>query len=481
MKILVTGATGYIGGRLIPLLLEEGHKLTVLVRDKERIQGRAWADHVTVIEGDLLDKKGDWMLSLGKFSAAYYLVHSMYSGDGDFSKLDVKAARNFCKAASDIKHIIYLGGLLPNGKNVSKHLKSRAETGKVLRKHLPVTEFRAGPIIGSGSASFEMVRYLTERLPIMVTPKWIFNKVQPIAIRNVLEYLVAALKKKPNGVIEIGSEAVTFKEMMQTYACVRKLPKRIIIPLPVLTPKLAARWVGLVTPIPNRLAIPLVEGVNHPVLADTQKANELFPKIKPFTYKKAVELALNKIITESVETRWSGSVRDNRVYKFQDKEGMMKEVRHVIVNAMPEKVFNVYCDLGGDKGWLAWNWAWKLRGFIDKIFGGPGLRRGRRRNKTLLVGDTLDFWRIEKIVKDEELLLRAEMKVPGDAWLRLESSPLKNGKTLLTQTAYFIPKGLPGLLYWYAMFPAHLFIFSNMVNEIKKIAEAPPPDLLSGK
>ncbi|HVG07109.1 MAG TPA: NAD(P)H-binding protein [Thermoanaerobaculia bacterium] len=287
MKVLVTGATGYIGGRLVPRLLEQGHAVRVLVR----VEARPWAERVEVAVGNLLDPE-----SLGPALAgvdtAYYLVHSMGSGK-DFEERDRTAAANFVAAAlaAGIGKVIYLGGLLPAGEDVSDHLRSRAEVGEILRKGLPATEFRAGPIIGSGSASFEMVRHLTERLPAMIAPKWVLNEVQPIGVRDVLSYLVLALEREPLGVIDIGSDRMTFRQMMLGYAGVRGL-RRFIIPVPVLTPRLAGLWVGLVTPIPNTLAVPIIKGMVHPVVADTTRARQLFPEVEPSFYREAVELAL---------------------------------------------------------------------------------------------------------------------------------------------------------------------------------------------
>lgn len=469
MKVLVTGATGYIGGRLIPMLLEKGYLVTVLVRDIDRIKQKEWFNKVDIIKGDTL-KNGVWKKKLDDFSAAYYLIHSMYS-EGSFDELDKISAKNFAKAAKKIPHVIYLGGLLPHAEENSKHLSSRATTGSILASLLPTTEFRAGPIIGSGSASFEMVRYLTERLPVMVAPKWIHNLVQPIAIRDVLSYLICALKIGPQGIVEIGSERLTFKEMMLKYAKVKGL-KRWIFSVPVLSPTLAARWVGLITPIPNKIAVPLIEGVKHPVIADISKSKKLFPDIKPITYNKAVKLALSKTAARIVETRWCGSIGNATTYKLNDQDGIIQEEHAVSVNAAPKFLFEAFSDIGGKKGWYAWNWAWKFRGFLDRMIGGPGLSRGRRNTKALHNGDIIDFWRIESIKINKELLLRAEMKVPGKAWLRFQAVPKNKSETILIQTAYFRPHGLLGHLYWLAMLPAHYFIFPNMLKSIAKNAES---------
>jgi uncharacterized protein YbjT (DUF2867 family) len=467
MKILVTGATGYIGGRLVPILLEKGHAVRVLVRDARRVEGRAWFEKVEVFEGDLA-RRADISRAAENVDAAYFLVHSMNEGD-DFAEREKQIAENFALAARKADKIIYLGGLLPEGAEVSEHLRSRAAVGEILRAGGKTTEFRAGPIIGSGSASFEMVRYLTERIPVMIVPKWTKNMVQPIAVRDVLNYLVGALDKQPLGVVDIGADVLTFRQMMETFAAVRGL-KRVIVPVPVLTPLLSGLWVGLITPIPNSLAVPLVKGIINPVLAETGKAEEFFPEIRPMSYREAVERALRKIEERSVETRWSGSYGEEETYGLTDKEGLIKEVRTVMTDASPESVYRSFTSIGGDKGWLAWNWAWKVRGLMDKIVGGPGLSRGRRHPTELRVGEELDFWRVEDLKKNESILLRAEMKVPGKAWLQFEAVP-KDGKTQLVQTAMFAPKGLFGVLYWYAFYPAHYFIFEQMTQRIAQGAE----------
>lgn len=469
-RVLVTGATGYIGGRLVPKLLERNYKVRVFVRDDRRLQGRKWFEKVEVFKGDL-ENPEDTTNALMDVDAAYFLVHSM-GETKNFPEKERKIAENFAKSAKHLKKVIYLGGLLPKSGEVSDHLRSRATVGEILRSAGNVTEFRAGPIIGSGSASFEMVRYLTERLPVMIVPRWTKNQVQPIAIRNVLEYLIEALEREPLGVVEIGSDVLSFRGMMETFAEVRGL-RRIIITVPVLTPVLSGLWVGLVTPIPNSLAVPLVKGIINPVLADTTKAKKYFPSIELLTYREAVSLALEKINQHDVETRWSGSFESiDAAYSLTDSEGVIKETRSVLANASAESVYRTFTSIGGEKGWLTWNWAWELRGFLDKLLGGPGLRRGRRHPTELLIGEELDFWRVEDLKENKFLLLRAEMKVPGKAWLRFEAMPRDKGKTLLIQTAIFAPKGLSGFLYWYLLYPAHFLIFKRMAERIAKAAEA---------
>jgi uncharacterized protein YbjT (DUF2867 family) len=394
----------------------------------------------------------------------------MYSGR-DFAVRDREAARNFSRYGSKLKHVIYLGGLLPKSEEkVSEHLRSRAEVGEILRENLPTTEFRAGPIIGSGSASFEMVRYLTERLPVMVAPKWILNEVQPVSIGDVLKYLVLALKQEALGIVDVGADRLTFKQMMEIYGEVRGL-RRFILPVPVLAPALAALWIGLVTPISNTLAVPLVEGVAHPVVADTEKAERIFPEVKPISYRKAVELGLGLSEGGDIETIWSGALGNFPTYSLSDREGLIREVRSVYVNATPSVVFRSFSSLGGRRGWLVWEWAWRIRGMVDKLIGGPGLRRGRRHPKELLPGETLDFWRVEEVISTRLLRLRAEMRLPGQAWLQWETKPHGTGSRLV-QTALFAPVGLWGTVYWYGLYPLHRAIFNDMVKAIARDAES---------
>ncbi len=465
MRILVTGATGYIGGRLIPRLLAAGHAVRVMVRDASRIAGRPWLPDVEVAVGDVLDRDS-LVRALEGADQAFYLIHSMMAAG--FETLDRSGAENFGSAApSTLRKVIYLGGLLPKGEQRSKHLRSRAEVGSTLARSLPVLEFRAGPIIGSGSASFEMVRYLTERLPAMVAPRWIDNQVQPIAIDDVLRYLVAAVDRDETGVVEIGADRLTFRQMMQGYASIRGL-RRIIVPVPVLAPRVAGLWVGLVTPIPNSLAVPLMEGIVEPVLADTSRARAMMPAIDPMTYREAVSAALEE--AEDAETRWSGALHATNVVELTDREGAIREVRSIEVGAPPSRVFDSFTSLGGARGWLAWNGAWWLRGALDRLVGGPGLRRGRRHPQHLLPGEALDFWRVDSIEHDRLLRLRAEMKVPGDASLQWEVAAEGSGSRLV-QTAMFVPRGLAGVLYWYLLYPLHARIFSDLASAIARDAE----------
>ena len=471
MRVLVTGATGYVGGRLVEKLLDQGHEVSVLVRDLGRAAGRTWRSSVNLIEGDLLIKESLEGF-LDDIDVAYYLVHSMYSNEG-FAAKDRQAAANFVEHAGGLKHLIYLGGILPKSLKDevrSEHLRSRAEIGEILRNNCPTTEFRAGPVIGGGSASFEMVRYLTERLPVMLAPQWILNEVRPISIRDALNYLLKALTfHKPLGVIDIGTDPLTFIQMMRQYAEVRGLP-RVIVPVPVLAPRLAALWVGLVTPISNRLAIPLIEGIVQSVVGNTDRARDLFPGIAPMSYKESVSRALELTEVGEVETRWSVTTGSTvKPVRLEDREGLVREVRTRLVETDPEDVFLAFSSLGGAKGWLVWDWAWRLRGLIDQFLGGPGLRRGRRDPVHLLPGEAFDFWRVEEYQPPLVLRLRAEMKVPGKAWLQFEAVPEGKG-TRLIQTAFFAPTGFFGWLYWYGIYPLHSRIFSDLVGAVAREA-----------
>lgn len=444
-----------------------------MARDPERAEARPWADAVEIVQGDLLEPDS-LRSALAGVDVAYYLVHSMGSGK-DFEERDRQAAHNFVEAGRGLRQVIYLGGILPeggSGRTSSAHLESRGEIGRILRDGLPTTELRAGPVIGGGSASFEMVRYLTERLPAMIAPRWILNDVRPIAIRDALSYLVAVVGREDAlGAIDIGTEPLSFKEMMEGYAQARGLP-RLIVPVPVLAPKLAALWVGLVTPIPNSLAVPLIEGVVHPVVGDTARARSLFPEIVPMSYEEAVGRALERTRTGEVATRWTVSGGDTAPgVRLEDREGVIREVRTRRVETSPERVFSVFSSLGGTRGWLVWRWAWTLRGWLDQLVGGPGLRRGRRHPVDLYPGEAVDFWRVEEWRPPTLLRLRAEMKVPGRAWLQFEAVPKEEG-TELVQTAYFVPTGFLGWLYWYALYPVHALIFDDMVAAVAREATA---------
>jgi uncharacterized protein YbjT (DUF2867 family) len=477
--ILVTGATGYVGGRLVPHLLKEGYRVRLLVRDAKRLQGRPWLERVQVAEGDVLDPN-TLAPALEGVEAAYYLIHSM-SGDVNFHQRDLTAARNFGEAckAQFVGRIIYLGGLGDPQADLSQHLQSRQQTGEALRQTgVPITEFRAAVIVGSGSISFEMIRYLTERVPLMICPRWVYTRIQPIAIMDVLNYLVAALKTPESAgkIIEIGgSEVITYGDMMLGYARIRGL-RRILLPVPVLTPRLSSYWVHWVTPVSAAIARPLIEGLRNEVIVRDTQARQIFPDLVPRDYQTAVELALSDLDASQVETSWSDALvtssGDVVPLVLTTQEGMILERRQRLVNSTPEHVFEIISRLGGDYGWLYLDWAWRLRGILDRMVGGVGFRRGRRDMYEVRVGDAVDFWRVEAVETDRLLRLRAEMKVPGSAWLQFDLQPGEEGKTRLTQTAFFAPKGLFGLVYWYLLYPMHGLIFSRLIQKISERAEA---------
>lgn len=476
--VLVTGATGYIGGRLVPALLEAGYRVRVLVRDPMRLEGRPWASDVDMAQGDVL-KPETLDAALAGIDYAYYLIHSMRGGD-NFHERDTRAAHNFSAAAQrqNVKRIIYLGGLGDTDSALSAHLRSRQQTGDALREStVPVTEFRAGVIVGSGSLSFEMIRYLTERVPVMICPRWVYTRVQPIGIRDTLNYLISALTtpSSTGQIIEIGgAEVITYGDMMMGYARARGL-RRFLIPVPVLTPRLSSYWVHWMTPIPSDIARPLIEGLRNEVVVRDDTARKHFPHIEPTDFATSVNRALDKLKASEVETSWAdaliSSQPDHVPAVLTTHEGMILEQRQLSVKSTPHAVFRAFTSLGGSSGWLYFNWAWRLRGLMDRLVGGVGMRRGRRHPTDVRVGDALDFWRVEAVEFDKLLRLRAEMKVPGLAWLQFKVEQLPDGDTQLIQTAFFAPKGLFGLLYWYGLYPIHGLIFSGMIRKLAQRAE----------
>jgi uncharacterized protein YbjT (DUF2867 family) len=467
--VLVTGATGYVGGRLVPRLLASGHRVRCLVRDPSRLEGRDWLPRVEVTAGDVLRPAG-LTEALSGVGVAFYLIHSMAGGRG-FHERDVVAARSFARAAAaaGVSRIVYLGGLGDPAADISAHLRSRQATGDALREAgVPVTEFRAAVVVGSGSISFEMIRYLTERLPVMICPKWVYTKVQPIAVDDLLSYLVEALGVPDSAarVIEVGGADVrTYGDMMLGYARARGLRRRLQ-PVPVLTPVLSSYWVHLVTPIPSTIARPLIEGLGSEVIVRDDAALRLFPRIHPVDYMTAVRAAVATLESGEVETSWADALitssADATPKVLTQQAGMMIERRQAQVDAAPADVFAVCLGVGGEHGYGYADWTWEVRGAVDRIVGGVGLRRGRRDPHDLRIGDALDFWRVEAVEPSRLLRLRAEMKVPGRAWLQFETLS-QSGGTLFVQTAYFAPKGLPGLLYWYSLYPVHSAIFSGMI------------------
>jgi uncharacterized protein YbjT (DUF2867 family) len=470
--ILVSGATGYVGGRLVPKLLEAGYRVRCLVRDPSRLQGRAWLNKVEVVKGDGLSTD-ELACAMSGVSTAYYLIHGKQGGKINAER-DLQVARNFAHAAEEagIENIIYFGELVDPAANLSPYLRARHETGYLLRYgKVPVTEFRAGMIVGSGSALFEMIRYLAEREPLLICPAWFFSEAQPIAIRDVLSYLVDALKTPgcTGRVIEIGGPSrLTYADMLLGYAKERGL-KRWMIRAPINAPRLSAYWVHMVTPIHWRVAAPLIEGLRARLIVRDDTARKLFPHIKPIDFQTAVHLALGRIQRDNVETSWSDALvtamGDFKPYQFTVEEGMFIERRQVVLDLKPGAVFRAYMGIGGERGWMYMNWAWAIRGWLDKAIGGVGLRRGRRHPDELHVGESLDFWRVESVEKNTRLRLLAEMKVPGIAWLEFESQKQAD-QTLFTVSAYFAPRGVSGFLYWYAMWPFHKFIFDGLTRRL---------------
>ena len=478
---LVTGASGYVGGRLVRTLLENDYRVRVLVRDKYKIIGQPWASQVEICEGNA-DNPKDLEQALAGVHTVYYLLHSINLGK-TFDDIEATMARSFAQAseAAGVAQIVYLGGIA-NDKNISKHLASRVSTGKELAStSVPVLELRAGIIIGSGSASFEMLRHLTHRLPIMTTPKWVSNRTHPIAIRDVLYYLknAAALKTPVGKIYDIGGpEILSYADMMQKFAKLSGLPRRWIIKVPVLTPGLSSLWIGLVTPVPTALARPLVGSLISEVVADPAKSiDDLIPPPQEglLSVETAMSLALSKISDHGVETRWSdASIPTAPWQKAQGDpewagETILRDRRQVLSEKSAEAIWKQIEGIGGEHGWFGADFLWFMRGLIDRIFGGVGLRRGRRDQDLLRVGESLDFWRVEELERGRRLKLYAEMILPGKAWLEF-SIEEKNGKTLLTQEATFSPRGLGGRLYWYAVAPFHVFVFPTMLRNLVKRA-----------
>ena len=476
-RILVTGASGYVGGRLVTALLNEDLPVRINVRDKKKISGQNWAQAVEIAVGNATSFS-EMKSALAGIHTAFYLLHSIGVGS-DFDELEASMARNFAKAAeaSGVKQIVYLGGIA-NDEKQSKHLASRARTGEELRStSVPVLELRAGIIIGSGSASFEMLRHLTHRLPIMTTPKWVSNRTHPIAIRDVLWYLTKAakLEKPVAGIYDIGGpEILSYAEMMQKFAKCSGLRRRWIIRVPVLTPKLSSLWIGFVTPVPTRLARPLIGSLINETVADPKKAiDAIIPKPPEglIDVTNAINLALSRTTSNQVETRWSDATVITAPWqKAQSDPDWAGEVTHrdkreVLTDAPIDCVWQSIEQIGGETGWYGADFLWWARGMLDRIVGGVGLRRGRRDPKHLRVGDSLDFWRVEKVEKEAVLRLYAEMILPGKAWLEFRIEKVGE-QTRIIQEATFSPRGLGGQLYWYAILPLHAFVFPTMLRNI---------------
>jgi len=472
MRILVVGASGYIGGRLVPLLAARGHDLTLLARDPRPLVARF--PGARVVGADLLDPVSIPPAVEG-IDVVYYLAHSMRAGESGFAERDLGSARDFAGAAAraGVRRIVYLGGLGDDAAGLSHHLASRHEVGAELAAHgVPVVELRAAVVIGSGSASFEILRHLTERLPIMITPRWVGTRCQPIGIGDVLDSLVAVLDHpEVTGIVEIGGpDVLSYGEMMLTYARLRGL-RRLMIPVPVLTPRLSSYWVGLVSPIPAGIARPLIEGLrNEVVVRDPGPALAL--GVRPVPYVEALQRAIDRTDRHDIESTWFDAVSApdrQSLTAVESREGMIIDRRSHRVAAPPERTFAEVERLGGEAGWPYADILWRLRGLADRVVGGVGMRLGRRDANSVRVGDAVDFWRVEEVRRPSLLRLRAEMKVPGRAWLQYEVIPTQGGSRIV-QTAFFEPKGLGGLAYWYVLYPAHAVIFRGMVRELARRA-----------
>ncbi|MFD3545195.1 SDR family oxidoreductase [Streptomyces sp. NPDC058655] len=537
LNCLVTGATGYIGGRLVPELLDAGHRVRCLARTPAKLRDHPWAGRAEVVAGDATDAESV-AAALQGIDVAYYLVHALGGGSG-FEERDRAAARIFAEQAhaAGVRRVVYLGGLIPDGipaRELSPHLRSRSEVGEILLAGaVPATVLRAAVIIGSGSASFEMLRYLTERLPVMVTPSWVGTRCQPIAVRDVLRYLVGSATMPPevDRAFDIGGpDVLTYEEMMRRYALVAELPKRLILRVPMLTPRLSSHWIGLVTPVPRALARPLAESLRHEVVCAEHDIARYVPDPQgaPIGFDQALVLALRRVREAKVDTRWSSAsvpgAPSDPLPTDPDWAGgsLYSDERERDVDASPEALWRVVEGIGGENGWYSLPLAWSVRGWLDRLAGGVGIRRGRRDAARLRVGDSLDFWRVEEIEPGRLLRLRAEMRLPGLAWLEMYAEPCRaasdgegeparapaagaephsaatpgaaaptgapsaapagptpvNGapgpgttRTRYRQRALFHPHGLLGHMYWWSVSPFHALVFGGMARNIARAAE----------
>ncbi|MEJ1199499.1 MULTISPECIES: SDR family oxidoreductase [unclassified Streptomyces] len=489
LRCLVTGATGYIGGRLVPELLAAGHRVRCLARSPHKLRDHPWAGQAEVVRGDVTDADSVAGAMEG-IDVAYYLVHAL-GGGGDFEETDRRAARTFAERAeaAGVRRIVYLGGLTPPGvpeHDLSPHLRSRAEVGRVLlASGVPTTVLRAAVVIGSGSASFEMLRYLTERLPVMVTPSWVHTRIQPVAVRDVLRALVGSARM-PGDVSRAfdigGPDVLTYRDMMVRYAGIAELPRRLILPVPMLTPGLSSHWVGLVTPVPASIARPLTESLRHEVVC---RENDIVryvpaPPGYPLGFDDAVRLALQRVRDARVTTRWSSAsvpgAPSDPLPTDPDWAGgsLYTDHRALTVAAPPDALWRVIEGIGGDNGWYSFPLAWAVRGWLDRLVGGVGLRRGRRDAARLRAGDSLDFWRVEEILPGRLLRLRAEMRLPGLAWLEMYAETDDAGRTRYRQRALFHPHGLAGHAYWWSVWAFHSVVFGGMARNIARAAARDP-------
>ncbi|PZU44754.1 MAG: DUF2867 domain-containing protein [Microbacterium sp.] len=484
LRALVLGATGYIGGRLVPRLISAGYRVRVLARDAARLAAFDWGEDVDVVEGSATDAEA-LAAACADIDVLYYLIHSMGQGKG-FEEADLAAARAVARAAegADVGRIVYLGGLHPEGVPLSPHLRSRVAVGEVfLASTVPTLELQAGVVIGSGSASFEMIRHLTDVLPYMPAPRWVRNRIQPIAVRDVLHYLLGAAHVDPgiNRAVDIGGpDVLRYGQMMNGYAVEAGLPQRPIAALPVFTPGLASHWVNVVTPVPRAIARPLIASLQHDCVMDDHDIDALIPPpeggLTP--YRRAVALALGRVEADTVETSWQDAevtgIPSDPLPSDPDWAGrtVFTDVRTAETPASVEALWSVIEGIGGANGWYSAPLLWALRGWMDRVIGGVGLSRGRRSRSRVAVGDAIDFWRVEKVEPGRLLRLRAEMRVPGLAWLDLACESGADGGAVYRQRAVFFPSGLAGRLYWLAVLPFHGFIFRGMAERITAAAEA---------
>ncbi|KOV25087.1 SDR family oxidoreductase [Streptomyces caelestis] len=485
LHCLVTGASGYVGGRLVPELLRAGHRVRCLARSPGKLRDHPWAPDVETVRGDVTDA-ASLAGAMRGVDVAYYLVHALTTGSG-FEDTDRRAARNFAEQAhaAGVRRIVYLGGLTPEGvpeRSLSPHLRSRAEVGRIfLDSPVPATVLRAAVVIGSGSASFEMLRYLTERLPVMVTPSWVQTRTQPIAVRDVLRYLVGSAGMPPDvdRAFDVGGpDVLTYEEMMRRYAEVAGLRRRLIVRVPVLTPRLSSHWVGLVTPVPAAIARPLTESLRHEVVCREHDIARYVPDPPgcPLPFDEALAQALRKVRDAQVDTRWSSAAvpgaPSDPLPTDPDWAGgsLYRDERSLPVDASRASLWKVVEGIGGENGWYSFPLAWAVRGWLDRLVGGVGLHRGRRDAAHLRVGDSLDFWRVEEIEPGHLLRLRAEMRLPGLAWLEMYAETDPAGRTRYRQRALFHPRGLLGHAYWWSVSPFHAVVFGGMARNIARAA-----------
>ncbi len=479
MPVLVTGGTGYVGGRLIPRLLAAGYRVRAMARSPHRLQCRPWGHHdrLEIVSGDALDQESFVRAARG-CGAAYYLIHSMNAQKGRFADADRLAAENMVAAGREnhLSRIIYLGGLgEQNHEALSRHLKSRHEVERILHDGpVPVTSLRAAMILGSGSASFEMLRYLVDRLPLMITPRWVQTPCQPIAIGNVLDYLEGCLSAAETAgeTFDIGGpDVLTYRELIHIYADEARLRRRMIIPVPVLTPWLSAKWVHLVTPVPAAIAQPLAEGLSIPVVCQDHRIRDMVP-VRLMDARQAIRTALARIRQQQVETCWfdgGGSLPPEwTTCGDADYAGgtVLGGAHRILLEGDADTVWRTVEAIGGDNGWYFAQPLWRIRGMLDRLVGGPGLRRGRRHPRRLRVGDGLDFWRVIAVEPPNRLLLLAEMKAPGDALLEFLIAPQGPGRVSLKMVSRFLPHGLFGILYWYGLLPTHQWLFQGMLRAV---------------